>query len=114
MIFLSPLMSFASVIEINPHEITEMNCCADEGTEENHDCCHDEGTSDSDNSCDDHNCPMQDCQFMLMNFFHVYYFETAKDESVVDLSTRLKIDTYQSFLIEDLNHSIWNPPKYIS
>ena len=113
-IFLSPVLSFASVLNLDEHK-TEMSCCANDSNESEHDCCHSEKTDADKNKCGDNGCPSNDCHLHQVNIFHIYFPENlAENESEFVFSDKLNSDNSSNLIIKDLSYSFWNPPKYIS
>jgi len=113
LVFLSPVLSFASVLTVEEHA-SEMSCCAMDDSEEMHDCCHSDEPM-TENKCGDNSCPTHDCHLHQVTVFHVYFPENPSDnETRIISSKKLKSDNYSSLIIKDLSFSFWNPPKYIS
>src|SRR5690606_25622349 len=113
LVFLSPVLSFASVLTVEQHP-TEVNCCTMDDAEEAHDCCHSDEPM-TENKCGDKGCPANDCHFHQVTAFHIYFPENSLQKEIQILSfEKLKSDNYSSLAIKDLSYSFWNPPKYIS
>lgn len=115
LVFLSPVLSFASVLTADEHQAEmEMSCCAMDDSEESHDCCHSDEPM-TENNCDDKGCPTHDCHLHQVISFHVYIpVNSFEKETEIISSEKLKSDNYSSLAIKDLSYSVWNPPKYIS
>lgn len=113
LVFLSPVLSFASVLTVEEHT-SEMSCCAMDDSEESHDCCHSDEPM-TENKCGDNGCPTHDCHLHQASSFHVYIpVNSFEKETEIISSEKLKSDNYSSLAIKDLSYSFWNPPKYIS
>jgi len=117
LVFLSPVLSFASVLTVEEHASEmDMSCCAtDDSAGSEHDCCHSESSKNEKKNCGDTGCPTNDCHLHTVTSFHIYFPEilSEKETEIVSLE-KLKFDNYSSLTIKDLNYSFWNPPKYIS
>ena len=113
-IFLSPVLSFASVLNLDEHK-TEMSCCTKDSKKSEHGCCHSDKTNADKNKCGDKDCPSNDCHLHQVNVFHIYFPEnSAENESEFVFSDKLNSDNTSNLIIKDLSYSFWNPPKYIS
>jgi len=113
LVFLSPVLSFASVLTVEEHT-SEMSCCTMDDSEESHDCCHSDEPM-TENNCDDKGCPTHDCHLHQVISFHVYIpINSSEKEIGINSFEKLKSDNYSSLAIKDLSYSFWNPPKYIS
>ncbi len=117
LVFLSPVLSFASVLGAEEHQTEmEMSCCTtDDSSDSEHDCCHTESPMTKNKSCGDTNCPTNDCHLHQVNVFHVYFPQDSQEKEIQFISPeKLKSYNYSSLSIKDLSFSFWNPPKYIS
>ena len=117
LIFVSPMLVFASVLAVDDHQAEmEMSCCTtDDSERSDHDCCHSGQPLDDHKTCDDNGCPTHDCFLHHVTVFHVYSPETSFENETKPVSLeKLKSDIYSSLIIKDLGFSLWNPPKYIS
>lgn len=113
LVFLSPVLSFASVLKVEAHA-SEVSCCAMDDSEMTHDCCHEDATL-GENKCGDTGCPTKDCHFHQGTVFHIYFPENSSENEIQILPfEKLISDNYSSLAIKDLSFSFWNPPKYIS
>ena len=115
LVFLSPALSFASVLTVEEHP-SEMSCCmVDDSKNSEQDCCHADQPISTKNKCGDNGCPSNDCHFHQVTVFHIYFPDNLEEkESHLISSEKLKSENNKSLLIEDLSYSFWNPPKYIS
>jgi len=117
LVFLSPVLAFASILSTDDHETEmEMNCCAtDDSAGSEHDCCHSENPMTENKSCGDNGCPTHDCHLYQVNVFHIYFPQDSQEKEMQIISSeKLKTDNHSSLAIKDLSFSFWNPPKYIS
>lgn len=113
LVFLSPVLSFASVLKVEAHA-SEMSCCAMDDSDESHDCCHSDEPVEE-NKCGDNGCPTNDCHLHQASSFHVYFPVNPSEKEIGIISSeKLKSDNYSSFPVKDMSFSFWNPPKYIS
>jgi len=117
LVFLSPVLSFASVLTADEHQAEmEMSCCAtDDSAGSEHDCCHSGSPKNEKKNCGDTGCPTNDCHLHTVTSFHIYFPEIlSENETEIVSLEKLKSDNYSSLAIKDLSYSFWNPPKYIS